>query len=139
MSFNYFLENLVHSFSYLDKINQEFPTIEVSLYMANYRSYELEFYEFFKSHKETLGYVSIMPETNGVYSVDRFGDIAYHIRAYGNIEEIEVSTRNGSLTNKEDIEEFRNIVQEYSKFLDGLLKILRDNNLDFNLDLNNPI
>lgn len=139
MSFNYFLENLVHSFSYLDKINQEIPTIEVSLYMANYRSYELRFYEFFKTHRDELGYISTMPETNGVYSVDMFGDIVYHIRAYGNIEEIEVSTRNGSLTNKEDIEEFRNIVQDYSKFLDGLLKILRDNNLDFNLDLNNPI
>lgn len=138
MGFNYFLECLLESFSFVDTASQEigYSNKEVQTYCKNLTQYEINLNEFFKSHKDELGFISLMPISNEVYSVDRFGDLAYHIRAFANSDDIEISTHKGSITDRNEIEKFRQLVLEYSKFLDKLLEILKDTDSEFNLDEN---
>lgn len=140
MTFNYFLENLEESLSYIDTAANEigYDHKEIKQFCKNAMQFEIELNDFFKAHREELGYMSVMPVSNGVYSMDRFGDIAYTIRAFASSDDIEISTHKGSITNKDELEKFRQIVANYSSFLDKLLNMIREVNGEFNLDENEP-
>ena len=140
MDFNYFLDCLLESFSFVDTAAQEigYNNKEVKNYCKNSMQYEIDLDEFFRSHRDELGFISLVPVSSGVYSVDRFGDLAYHIRAFANSDDIEISTYKGSITDRDELEKFRQLVLNYSKFIDKLLEILRDTDSEFNLDENEP-
>lgn len=140
MTFNYFLENLEESLSYVDTAAEEigYNNKEIKQFCKKAMEFEIDIDDFFKEHRDELGYMSVMPVSNGIYSMDRFGDIAYTIREFAKSDDIEVTTHKGSITNKDELEKFRQIIVNYSNFLDKLLNMIREVNGEFNLDENEP-
>mgnify|MGYP006988835708 CR=1 FL=1 len=140
MNFSYFLENLEESLSYVDHAAQEigYDNEEIKQLCKKSNQIEIELDDFFKEHRDELGYMSVMPVSNGVYSVDRFGDIVYSIREFAKSEDIEITVYKGSITDKDDIEKFRQIIIKYSNLLDELLNKIYEIGGEFNLDENEP-
>lgn len=129
-TFNYLIDNITTSFSYLHIIKEEnrFENEDVFNLCTKCEEYDDKLYEYFKANKDLYGFISLIPCSPEYCSLDQFGDLIFDIRRWGD-SSIDNLIINNKLIPKDKFNELKTIIKEYAINLDLLYELMTDKNI----------